>query len=187
MAALRMTGRGRAFAVAITAALSWASSVQAQRVSEYQVKAAFLQNFSRFVEWPASSPAAAFTICILGDDPFGAWLDEATGGTRIKEKPLRLRRIRQVDEAAGCQTLFISASEAARMRALLDGLQDAPTLTVSDVPQFAQQGGMIGFTTAGGRVRFVANPAVARAAGLQLTAELLRVAAEVVGRPRPEE
>jgi hypothetical protein len=161
--------------------------VEAQRVAEYQVKAAFLQNFARFVEWPPAPAGGEFHLCVLGDDPFGHWIDEATAGGRVKDRPVVVRRIRRIDEAATCQTLFISPSESTRMRALLDGLGTAPVLTVSDLPQFADRGGMIGFTTVDGRVRFVANPAVARSAGLQLTSELLRVAASVVGRSSAKE
>jgi hypothetical protein len=160
--------------------------VEAQRVAEYRVKAAFLQNFARFVEWPPAPPGSEFHLCVLGDDPFGHWIDEATAGERVKDRPVVVRRIRRIDEAT-CQTLFISPSESTRVRALLDGLGTAPVLTVSDLPQFADRGGMIGFTTVDGRVRFVANPAVARSAGLQLTSELLRVAASVVGRSSAKE
>jgi hypothetical protein len=139
------------------------------------------------VEWPSSTPGREFHLCILGDDPFGHWIDEATAGTRVKDRPVVVRRIRQVDEAATCQTLFISVSERTRVQVLLDGLGTAPVLTVSDLPQFADHGGMIGFRTEDGRVRFIANPSVARSAGLQLTSELLRVAASVVGRSSAKE
>jgi hypothetical protein len=173
-------------AIAVAAALCPASAL-AQRVSEYQVKAAFLQSFAKFVEWPAATVRGEFHLCILGDDPFGHFIDEATAGARVKDKPIVVRRIRQVDEAAACQTLFISPSESARVRLLLDGLGSAPVLTVSDLPDFADRGGMIGFRIVDGRVRFSANPAVARSAGLQLTSELLRVAASVVGRTSSKE
>jgi hypothetical protein len=184
-----VTGRRRhvaAVAVALTAVLCPAQAL-AQRVSEYQVKAAFLQNFAKFVEWPASPATREFHLCILGDNPFGHWIDDATAGTRVREKPIVARRIRQIDEAATCHTLFISASESSRVQVLLSDLGTAPVLTVSDVPDFADRGGMIGFITVDGRVRFTANPAVARSAGLQLTSELLRVAANVVGRASAKE
>lgn len=182
-------GRRTARALVAVAILQgfWPLSAHAQRVSEYQVKAAFLQNFAKFVEWPATVEGGEFHLCILGDDPFGHWIDEATSGTRVKNRPVVVRRIRQVEEAAGCQTVFISASENTRVRVVLDGLRPAAVLTVSDVPQFVDRGGMIGFTTTAGRIRFIANPAVARAAGLQLASELLRVAASVVGQATPKE
>lgn len=180
--------RGR-FAIVAAMAMAWTCASQAQRAAEYQVKAAFLQNFARFVEWPdAAGPTAAeFAICILGDDPFGRWIDEAVTGARIKERTVVVRRIRETGEAAGCQVVFISASETKRVRALIAGLRGSPVLTVSDIAQFANQGGIIGFITVAGRIRFVANPAVARSEGLRLTSELLTVAAEIVGPAAPRE
>lgn len=181
MAALTRSSRIAAGTAVALLATAWASTVPAQRLDEYQVKAAFLHNFAKFVEWPASAPGPTFELCVLGDDPFGRWLDEATAGARVKDRPIAVRRMQRLDDTAGCRTLFISGSEAARVQLILDGLRAAPVLTVSDLPQFAQRGGMIGFTTVGGRVRFVANPGTARASGLHLTSELLRVAAGVVG------
>lgn len=179
--------RRRLALLAAMAVIALALPVQAQRLAEYQVKAAFLQGFAKFVEWPSTAAGADFAVCILGDDPFGQWIDDATAGTRVRDRAVVVRRIRQVGEAAACQTLFIGASEEPRLRLVLDGVRGLPVLTVSDLPQFAQQGGMLAFTTVGGRVRFVANPGVARAAGLQLASELLRVAADVVGRAAPQE
>lgn len=179
---MRARPRPSVVVVAAVAAICLGRPASAQRAEEYQVKAAFLQSFARFVEWPAPLLASEFRICILGDDPFGHWIDDATAGARAKDRPVVVRRVRQVAEVTGCQTVFISASEASRVRELLERLDRVPVLTVSDLPRFAEQGGMLGFAVVSGRVRFVANPAAALAAGLQLTSELLRVADRVVGR-----
>jgi hypothetical protein len=175
--------------VPLTAIVVWLAAgssapTHAQRPAEYQVKAAYLYGFGRFVEWPASSAAetaAEFVVCVLGDDPFGRWLDDVAAGAIIKEKPVRIRRIAQPADSGSCHTLFISISEAARLRRILDALAHRAVLTVSDMPQFAQQGGMIGFTLDAGRVRFTVNVAPVQAAGLQLNSELLRVAAAILG------
>lgn len=176
--------------MALVAAFSGGLAVQvhAQRPPEYQVKAAYLYGFGRFVEWPAAAPAAAgkaFVVCVLGDDPFGHWLDEVVAGAVMKDKPVSVRRISQLDEIGSCHTLFIGPSESARLGRIFETLDHRPVLTVSDAPQFAQRGGMIGFTMDGNRVRFTVNLAAAQDAGLQLNSELLRVAATILKSRTP--
>jgi hypothetical protein len=162
---------------------------QAQKLAEYQVKAAYLYGFGRFVEWPASAPAAgsAFVVCVLGDDPFGPGLDEVAAGAVMKDRRVTILRISRPDESASCHTLFISASEDVRLGRILEAVGGRPVLTVSDAPRFAQRGGMIGFVQEGGRVRFAVNLAAAQEAGLMLNSELLRVAATVLRTRQPGE
>jgi hypothetical protein len=186
VAAVTAFAGGCSAALVCALAVSCGATVGAQRHAEYQVKAAFLLGFARFVEWPDPALAAArpsFVVCVLGDDPFGRWLDEAAAGTQTKSKPVVVRRIRLVDESGPCHMLFVGASEGTRLTTVLAAVRATPMLTVGDLPEFAEKGGMIGLTTVGDRVRFVANPAAAKAAGLQLTSELLRVAVTVLGRP----
>jgi hypothetical protein len=156
----------------------------AQRPREYQVKAAYLYSFGRFVEWPATAPSGApnFVVCVLGDDPFGRLLDEATGDATIRAKPVTIRRLARLEDGVECDTLFVSASEEPRLGRILKGLEGKPVLTVGDSPQFAQRGGMIGFSLDGGRVRFTVNIEAAQDAGLMMQSELLRVAAAVLRR-----
>lgn len=170
-------------ALVVTLTGGLAIEIHAQRPPEYQVKAAYLYGFGRFVEWPASAPADAgetFVFCVLGQDPFGQWLDEVVAGAVIKDKPVSVRRIAQPEESGSCHTMFISASEGGRLERILQTLERRPVLTVSDAPEFAQHGGMIGFTLDGNRVRFAVNLTAAQDAGLQLNSELLRVAATVL-------
>ena len=158
-------------------------SLVAQRPGEYQVKAAYLYGFGRFVEWPAEAATAsdgAFVLCVLGDDPFGRLLDQATEGGQLKNRPVSVRRIGRAEDATECDTLFISASEEGRLARILSVLGRRPVLTVGDSPEFAQRGGMIGFSTEGSRVRFTVNLPAAQDAGLMLQSELLRVAAAVL-------
>lgn len=175
--------RRRAIAVAAAAALWAAAPVVAQRPREYQVKAAYLYGFGRFVEWPADAApptGGAFVLCVLGEDPFGPLLDQAAEGGVVKNLPVSVRRIGRPEDAAGCATVFVSASEQSRLSRILAVLERRPVLTVGDSPEFAQRGGMIGFTVDGGRVRFAVNLMAAREAGLMLQSELIRVAAAVV-------
>jgi hypothetical protein len=170
-------------ALAVAFAGTIAGSGLAQRPSEYQVEAAYLYGFGRFVEWPASAPAGsgdAFVICILGVDPFGPRLDEIAADGAMKDKPVRVLRLSQPDQSAPCHTLFISSSEEMRLGAILAALDHRPILTVGDLPQFAQRGGMIGFSVESNRVRFAVNIGAAQDAGLTLNSELLRVASMVL-------
>jgi hypothetical protein len=170
-------------ALAITLVFASAVNGRTQGPSEYQVKAAYLYGFGRFVEWPASSPAAsgtAFVLCVLGADPFGRVIDEVAANAVMKEEPVRIHRISRLDESEPCHTLFISSSEDVQVAKLLEGLNHRAVLTVSDAPQFAQRGGMIGFSVESNRVRFTVNLGAAKDAGLTLNSELLRVAAAVL-------
>jgi len=151
------------------------------RPTDYQVKAAYLYNFGRFVEWPPAALAAkdSFTVCVMGQDPFGATLDTTLAGETIGGKSVVARRISDVRESAGCQILFLSSSESDRLKDVLSSLDKTGVLTVSDIPQFSQHGGMIEFVLQSNRVRFEVNLAAARSAGLTLSSELLKVATVV--------
>ena len=169
---------------AATAAMLWCvAPVIAQRPREYQVKAAYLYGFGRFVEWPSAAPVSAdgsFVLCVLGDDPFGSLLDQAADGGQVKNQPVSVRRIERAEDGGACDTLFVSASEQPRLPRILAVLGHRPVLTVGDSPEFAQRGGMIGFSVEGSRVRFTVNLAAAQEAGLMLQSELLRVALTVL-------
>lgn len=164
------------------------SALGQQRPSEYQVEAAYLYNFGRFVEWPAKSPTArnnSFTICVLGDDPFGRALDATLAGETIGNQRVTARRISSPQMAVDCQILFISSSEANRLNKIIEALDKNAVLTVSDIPQFSQRQGMIQFVTEENRIRFEVNLAATRRAGLTLSSELLKVATMVRKNPPP--
>jgi hypothetical protein len=147
--------------------------------SEYEVKAAFLYNFARFVEWPDDTvPAAgaAFQIAVLGEDPFGAALEDALAGKRILEHPLAVRRVKRAEDAVAAHIVFISASEAPRIERVLRVLAGHSVLTVGDTRDFARQGGIIGFKTEERKVRFEVNAQEAARARLKLSSHLLRLA-----------
>lgn len=151
-----------------------------------QVQAAYLYNFGRFVEWPATAAwtkGSAFTICVFGQDPFGPILLTTIAGGSIGGKAVVTKRISDPAQAAACQILFISSSEEARLGAILEALNKAAVVTVSDMPQFMARGGMIQFVLEGNKVRFEVDLAAARSAGLTLSSELLKVAAAVKGTP----
>jgi hypothetical protein len=155
-------------------------TAQSSGATEYEVKAAYLYNFGRFVEWPASaSTDESFAICILGHDPFGQILDTTLTGLSIDRKAVVARRLARPQEAGRCRIVFISVSEAPQLKETLAALGGSGVLTVSDIPQFAQRGGAIEFVLAGNRVRFEINLTIAQSAGLVLSSDLLKVAIAV--------
>jgi hypothetical protein len=154
-------------------------AAQAPPAAEYRLKAVFLFNFAQFVEWPASAfpePDSPLVIGILGEDPFGAYLDETVRGETVNGRPLTVRRYRRVEEIGGCDVLFVSRTEQGRLGEILDSLKDRSVLTVSDADGFASRGGMIGFVTEQNRIRLRVNLEAARAANLTISSKLLRPA-----------
>jgi YfiR/HmsC-like len=158
---------------------------QAPKPTEYEVEAAYLSNFGRFVEWPPRGSAATepFYVCVLGQDSFGATLDAALRGENIAGAPMAAKRITGPEEAAGCRILFISSSKMPQLKSILTALGTASILTVSDIAGFARRGGMIEFVLQGNRVRFEIDLAAAQRAGLSLSSELLKVAVSVRRNP----
>ena len=161
----------------------------ATRPEEYEVEAAYLLNFGKFVTWPgleAKHPAPLFPICILGQDPFGRALDTMLAGERLEGGKLTAARIRKPQEALNCRMVFVSRSEGPHWGAILEVLGSAPVLTVSDLPDFVQRGGMIQFVLDQDRVRFTVNLIATTNARLTLSSQLLKVASSVRGNPTGE-
>jgi hypothetical protein len=151
------------------------------------VKAAFLCSFAEFVEWPAEKPGQTpaaerpVTVGVLGDDPFGSLLEEtakARGG-----RPIAIVRFRSLEEVAGVQILFVSASERGALQRIVDRVGRSHVLTVSDITGFAREGGIIGFFVEEKRVQFEINVAAAEVAGVRISSRLLNLA-RIVDRPR---
>lgn len=158
--------------------------LRAQAANEYEVKAAFLYKFASFVEWPPESANTPLCIAVVGQDPFGAALDEVVKGKSINGRAFLIRRFKSGQDAAACHIVFISASEKSRVRSILDRLQGISILTVSDIPGFCQGGGMIDFELLDQKIRFEVNPEAAERAGLRVSSKLLAVA-KIVREGRP--
>ncbi|MBI1764110.1 MAG: YfiR family protein [Acidobacteria bacterium] len=147
----------------------------AQAASEYQVKAAFLFNFAKFVEWPAETfndASAPFVIGLLGDDPFGNTLDQAINGKAINGHPLLIKRLKRGQNLRGCHILFISSSERGRWAQIFESLRGASVLTIGEAEQFTEQGGLINFVIEGGKVRFEINAEPAEQCHLKISSRL---------------
>jgi hypothetical protein len=165
--------------LALSLILASSCLAQAQGASEYQVKAAFLLNFMKFVGWPPSAfenPNSPFSICILGDDPFGSDIDQLVAGESISGRRVTIERLQRGPVPKSCQVLFISKSE--RDPGILSGLGPG-VLTVSDRDRFLTEGGMIAFVIEDRHVRFDINQRAASRALLTMNARMLNVARSV--------
>jgi len=158
---------------------------QTPAVREYQVKAAFVYNFAKFVEWPAAAFAslqAPIILCVIGADPFGEALETLQDKT-VRDRKLGIQQYVRAGSLAACQIAFISASEKEHLPQLLEPIKDAPVLTVSDMDSFLQAGGMINLVTVDSKIGFEINLDAARRAGLTISSQLLKLATVVKGKP----
>lgn len=147
--------------------------------SEYALKSVFVYNFCRFIEWPDSafaSPTEPLIIGIVGQDPFGALLKEAVEGETYHNRPIQIEHFRGAGDLRKCHLLFVSQSETGRLAQILAAVEKQPVVTVGETEDFLRRGGMIALLSDRSRVRLEINPVVIRAARLDVSSKLLRVA-----------
>jgi hypothetical protein len=175
---LAKSARVLAAVVALTCTVGAQAASQPPSLSEYDIKAVFLLNFARFIEWPATEGAGSgpIVIGVLGSDPFGHLLDNVVKGEKVNNRPVVVKRITNPEDAVGCAALFISRSERPRIAQILQRLTGHAILTVSDIPEFAEAGGMVGLVSDKGKIRLQINVDVAKAAKLEISSKLLRPA-----------
>jgi len=150
-------------------------------IGEYEEKAVYLNNFSKFITWPSSifsadSKNSPFYICILGDDPFKIKLDITVEDEVVEGHPIKIDRLQTLNETKRCHILYISRSEKRNLKNVVKHLQDYPVLTVSDIDDFTQVGGMIEYYMDNNRVRFKIHPIHIRQSGLLPSSSLLEIA-----------
>jgi hypothetical protein len=165
--------------LAILLVLMFATTSEAQPAGEYQVKAAFLFNFAKFVEWPAKSfngLGDSIRLCVLGDNPFGTALVDVIAGKRINDRSLLAVRLVDAKDAGRCQVLFVSKPERKNLRPIMAMAESNGILTVGDWDNFALDGGMIGFRLDDGKVRLEINLKAAEQAQVQISSKLLNLA-----------
>ena len=159
-------------------------SAQSLTADEYQVKAAFLYNFARFVEWPPArfkDPHDPIAICVFGQSPIIEAVEQAVKGKVVAERGFSLHQVWDAGPAGNCQILFFSgATERKRWRAVVTELRNAPVLTVGETDGFASEGGIVNFRLEDGRVRIQVNVEAANRARLQISSKLLSLA-QIVG------
>ena len=180
-------GNGRArhlclvFGALVCILPGWQRAESQEHPTEAQVKSAYLYNFGKFVRWQKPAETESFDICVLGRNPFGSALSNTVAGERIDGKNIVARSVVGLEGISHCKILFISTSEEPRLKASMAASRRATVLTVSDIPGFAERGGMIGLVNVAGTIRFEVNVGAVSEAGLTVSSELLKVAVKVVG------
>lgn len=155
---------------------------------EYQIKATFLYNFAKFVEWPEESLARkqTFSICVLGEDPFGEFLNKTVKGETLDQRQLVVHRLTRGANLKDCQILFIARSEREHFREILAALEaSSNVLTVGDTERFLEAGGIINFKLVEGKVRFEVNLKAAERTQIKMSSKILRLAIVKVGETEP--
>jgi hypothetical protein len=171
-----------AWLLAVALVLAMSAPAAGQTATGADVKAAFLFNFAKFVEWPAAAAGAepgTFVIGVLGNDAIADSLTEFVKGKSHQGRPLSVRRLVPKDDLATVQVLFIGESASASLPELLKRLGRTSVLTVSDADRFCVSGGAIQFRTEADRVRFDVNLKAAEAAGLTVNSKLLKLAGTI--------
>lgn len=148
----------------------------------FVVKAAFLCNFAKFTEWPADTfkdTGAPFVIGVLGEDPFGSRLDNATKGLQLHGRQVAVRRLSSISAAQACHLVFVGNDFAKRLAEVVGALGKSPVLLIGDSRDFAAEGGMIGFLEKDGAIHFEVNLNAADGAGVKLNSGMLKLADRV--------
>jgi hypothetical protein len=169
----------------------WGLAIRSVRAeqgpTEYQVKAAYLFNFLKFVEWPGDPLADThghWVIGVVGDNPFGDELTQTISGKTVQGHELQIRRFQPGEDLHTCHVLFISVSEKKRLPSLLATLSGSSVLTVADMDHFIESGGMIQFVMEEKRVRFAIDVGASTRARLKVSSKLLSLARTVTGAER---
>jgi hypothetical protein len=179
VAVLRLPGA----ALLVAAVAMAAPATSADASVEHSVKAAFLYNFMRFVEWPASGKQGGpRAVCVVGSDPIGTALQRVLNGKSLAGRPVVVHRVEGPAGATPCEILFMPASAMPEWPRVRAELAERPVLTVGDSRGFVDEGGAVGFFTEDNHLRFEVNRGAAARSGLRLSSRLLDLAAAVDGR-----
>ena len=155
------------------------AGAQAKAPSEYAVKAAFLYNFTKFVEWPPDAlneKDSLLQICVIGESPFGDKLESVLEGNKVGGRSVTVAYAQSVEDVLSYDVVFIAQSEESSLDKMLKKLTTRAILTVSDIDDFAERGGTIGFFVEDRKIRFKINVDAAEETGLQISSKLLRLA-----------
>jgi hypothetical protein len=169
--------------VAMVLGLGWSSYTAAQTVSEYEVKAAYIYNLAKFVEWPARSfrnASAPMRFCVLQDRFFEVELDGIVRGKSIAGRPIEVVLVRDADQSRNCQILFIHSAQNREIRYIAEVLREAGVLTIGESEGFLEEGGMINFVLQDRRIQLEVNHRAANESGLYVSSRLLKVARRVI-------
>jgi len=156
-----------------------AAGVRGQQVSEYQMKAAYLYNFAKFVEWPSQTFKNAsdpMVICVFGQEPLFRTLEEAVSGERIEDRKLMVHQVSDIQQASNCHILFLGSSDLKYLRSVLRDLKTTGILTVGEAAGFTAEGGVANFKLEGNKVRIEINIDAAERQKLRISPKLLSLA-----------
>lgn len=159
-----------------------AQNPRSQESSEYLIKAGYVYNFAKLVEWPSSTFRAGgpLVVAILGNDAFADVVARVVEGKRIDDRPLQVKRVTAKDfKDCGCQILFLAGAESARVEDVIRMQNAASVLTIAETPDFIRRGGMIALTLEDRKVRFMVNTDAAAQASLTISSRLLTLASVV--------
>lgn len=176
------------FSLAVLLALSIAcpvtdASPPTNHPSQSDIEAVYLFDFGKFVRWPAASTNDPMRVCVAGPQSFADGLQSVVASEQVNGRTLLVHRVMRGEDPVACSILFIDSSERDRASDLLAASAGKPILTVSDLPDFLDRGGMIEFLLIANRVRFSVNLTAAAHSNLSLSSELLKVAMSVRGTP----
>jgi hypothetical protein len=146
---------------------------------EYDVKAAFIYNFTQFVEWPNAASAgddAPFVVAVMGHDPFDGALEQILTNKFVGKRPIVIKHFDSAADVGPCQLLFVPATLDDSLRAILDNVGKAQVLTIGESEAFMAAGGGIRLFLEDGKMRFQINPETLDAATLKASAKLLKLA-----------
>jgi hypothetical protein len=177
------TARAIALSISLIAFLQAATICHGQEVTEEEVKAAYLYNFAKFIEWPAKDFANAnspLRLCVVADASFHRTLDRIVKDKLVGVRPVSTVMLQTPEQALGCHLLFISASHTRQGTGLLAEMNAAGVVTVGERKGFAEQGGIINFVVENDHVRFEVNDKAALQVGLHISSRLLSVAKVVL-------
>jgi YfiR/HmsC-like len=164
---------------------SQASAQDSSASSEYLVKAGFIYNFAKLVEWPATAfaqPDSPIVIGIWGSDPFGPVIDRVLDGKKVNARGFVVKRLKSLNDLKDCHILFVSSSEVARLSDAIHLAKNMPVLTIGEMPGFARHGGIINLTLEDNKIRFEVNVDAAKEADLSISSRLLALA-KIIQQP----
>lgn len=177
-------GAGLGLSLALVLGVPLVAGSPGQAIEEYQLKAAFIFNIAKFVEWPAEAFQGSkdpIVLCIIGASPFGDALEQAANGRTVDERRFAIRTVSDVKQAGGCHILFVSSSERKRFRSVLGEIAASGILTVGDVESFATDGGVVNLKLDGDKIRIGINVHAAERERIRISSKLLSLA-QIVNR-----
>jgi hypothetical protein len=178
--------RRRVAAAAFAALMVCVSTGRAQDVTEPSLKAAFIYTFAKFTEWPEDilPTTATFSACVLGDSQIREALERTVKGRQYEGRGISVSQVQLDGKLRSCHLLYVSGVTPAQVTAIVVAVRGVPVLTISDIDDFAQLGGIAQMFVANGKMHFDLNLGVARGSRLQLSSKLLALAAHVHDRPK---